>query len=254
MEKAKRNRLVRIVGVALAILFLAIGTGLTETNANGLVNYWNGTNGSFTVDEGTEHLTIIVFTEVSSGNCPEFRFEVMDDEEKTPLPVEKKDCSEWYADDVWQYRIGTLEPGRYTFTASDDVSIMAVNGDVDEYLENRALGNGLTDIGTCFCCLSFVIPFILGRVSSRTMDSAHHFELNDSFVMPTPYEGPSESPSTALDAEDHGAESATEEPDAEPATEVEDEESTAEVQDVEAATEKEDEQSDGAFWGGLNND
>ena len=254
MEKAKRNRLVRAIGVIIAIVFLALGAGLIETNANGLVNHWDGTNGSFTVDESLENQTIIVFTEVSSGNCPEFRFEVMDDEEKTPLPVEKKDCSEWYADDVWQYRIGTLEPGRYTFTASDDVSIVAVNGDVDEYLENYALGKGLEDIGTCFCCLSFVVPFILGRMSSRTMDSGHHFELNDSFVMPTPYEGPSESPATALDAEDHGAEPATEEPDAEPATEVEDEESTAEEQDAESANEDEKEQPEGAFWGGLNND
>ena len=224
MEKAKRNRLVRIVGVALAILFLAIGTGLTETNANGLVNYWDGTNGSFIVDEGTEHLTIIVFTEVSSGNCPEFRFEVMDDEEKTPLPVEKKDCSEWYADDVWQYRIGTLEPGRYIFTASDDVSIVAVNGDVDEYLENRALGNGLTDIGTCFCCLSFVVPFILGRMSSRTMDPAHEIQFNDSFVMPTPFQEVPE-PSEG--------------------------ESVEETPATEPTVESEEEQHGGAFWGGL---
>lgn len=224
MEKAKRNRLVRIVGVALAILFLAIGAGLTETNANGLVNYWDGTNGSFTVDQGTEHLTIIVFTEVSSGNCPEFRFEVMDDEEKTPLPVEKKDCSEWYADDVWQYRIGTLEPGRYIFTASDDVSIVAVNGDVDEYLENRALGNGLTDIGTCFCCLSFVVPFILGRMSSRTMDPAHEIQFNDSFVMPTPFQ---EVP------------------------EPSEEESVEETPATEPTVESEEEQHGGAFWGGL---
>jgi len=72
--------------------------------------------------------------------------------------------------------------------------------------------------------------------------------------MPTPYEGPSESPATALDAEDHGAESATEEPDAEPATEVEDEESTAEEQDAGSANEDEKEQPEGAFWGGLNND
>ena len=224
MEKAKRNRLVRIVGVALAILFLAIGTGLTETNANGLVNYWDGTNGSFTVDQGTEHQTIIVFTEVSSGNCPEFRFEVMDDEEKTPLPVEKKDCSEWYADDVWQYRIGTLEPGRYIFTASDDVSIVAVNGDVDEYLQNRALGNGLTDIGTCFCCLSFVVPFILGRMSSRTMDPAHEIQFNDSFVMPTPFQ---EVP------------------------EPSEEESVEETPATEPTVESEEEQHGGAFWGGL---
>ena len=210
-------------------------------------------DGPFSVDEGMDNQTLIVFAEISEGNCPGFSFELFDNE-GAPVAVEKMDCSKWYADDTWQYRIGTLESGTYTYTASDYVSIVAVSGDVNEYLENYALGNGLADIGSCFCCLSFIVPLILGRMSSRTMDPAHEIQFNDSFVMPTPYEGPSESPSTALDAEDHGAESATEEPDAEPATEVEDEESTAEVQDVEAATEKEDEQPDGAFWGGLNND
>ncbi len=235
MEKAKRNRLVRAIGVIIAIVFLALGAGLTETNANGLVGHWDGTNGSFTVDEALENLTIIVFTEVSSGNCPEFRFEFMDDEEKTPLPVEKKDCSEWYADDVWQYRIGTLEPGRYIFTASDDVSIVAVNGDVDEYLENRALGNGLTDIGTCFCCLSFVVPFILGRMSSRTMDAAHEIQFNDSFVMPAPFQEVSEPPVEGpVDQTDENK----------PAVEEE------ETDENEPAVEEE-ETPEGAFWGGL---
>ena len=250
MEKAKRNRLVRIVGVALAILFLAIGAGLTETNANEL-SY--GEAGPFSVDEGMDNQTIIVFVGAKGLNCQEFTFE-LENEEGVLMAVDKMNCDKWYSDDVWQYRIGSLEAGEYTYTASDDVSIVAVNGDVDEYLENYALGNGLADLGSCFCCLSFVVPFILGRMSSQTMDSAHHFELNDSFVMPTPYEGPSESPATALDAEDHGAEPATEEPDAEPATEVEDEESTAEEQDAGSANEDEKEQPEGAFWGGLNND
>lgn len=221
---SKRIRRVRAIGVIIAIVFFALSVGLTETNANQLVNHWDGTNGSFTVEQNEEHLTIIVLTEVSSGNCPEFRFEYMDDEEKTPLPVEKKDCSEWYADDVWQYRIGTLESDRYTFTASDDVSIVAVNGDVDEYLENRALGNGLTDVGSCFCCLSFVIPFILGRVSSRTMDPAHEIQFNDSFVMPTPFQ---EVP------------------------EPSEEESVEETPATEPTVESEEEQHEGVFWGGL---
>ena len=250
MEKANRNRLVRFGLLVIAIIFFAIGINLTETNANEL-SY--GIDEEFVVEEGMEDQTILVFTEVTEGNCPGFTFEVRE-EEGAPVAMEKMDCSKWYDGNSWQYRIDALEAGEYTYTASDDVSIVAVNGDVDEYLENYALGNGLADIGTCFCCLSFVVPLILGRMSSQTMDSAHHFELNDSFVMPTPYEGPSESPATALDAEDHGAESATEEPDAEPATEVEDEESTAEEQDAESANEDEKEQLEGAFWGGLNND
>lgn len=250
MEKANRNRLVRFGLLLVAIIFFAIGINLTETNANEL-SY--GIDEEFVVEEGMEDQTILVFTEVTEGNCPGFTFEVRDDE-GAPVAMEKMDCSKWYDGDSWQYRIDALEAGEYTYTASDYASIVAVSGDVNAYLENYQLGNSLADLGGCFCCLSFVVPLILGRLSKQALDPANQIQLTDSFVMPTPYEGPSESPSTALDAEDHGAESATEEPDAEPATEVEDEESTAEVQDVEAATEKEDEQPDGAFWGGLNND
>ena len=250
MEKAKRNRLVRIVGVVLAILFLAIGAGLTETNADEL-SY--GEAGLFSVDEGIDNQTIIVFAEISDGNCPEFTFDLVN-EEGVLMAVDKMNCAKWYSDDVWQYRIGSLEAGEYTYIASDDVSIVAVDGDVDEYLENYALGNGLADIGSCFCCLSLVVPFMLGRMSSQTMDSANHFELNNSFVMPTPYEGPSESPATEPYAEGHGAETATEEHGAAPTTEVDDEESTAEKQDGELANEDEKEQPEGAFWGGLNKD
>ncbi len=220
MDKSRRIRRIRAVGVILAIVFLALGAGLTETNANEL-SY--DKSGSFSVEQGTESLTIIVFTEVSDGNCPGFRFELMD-EENTPLPVEKMDCSKWYTDDVWQYRIGTLEPGRYTYSASDYASIVAVDGNVDDYLENYALGNGLADAGSCFCCLSFVVPFILGRASSRTMDAAHEIQFNDSFVMPTPYQE---------------------------ASKPTEEEPVEETPVAEPTVESEEEQPEGAFWGGL---
>lgn len=219
MEKAKRIRLVRAIGVIIAILFLAVGAGLTETNANELAY---GTDGEFSTEETAENLTIIVFTDVNDGNCPGFSFQVID-EEGTAIPVDKMECEKWYSNDVWQYRIGSLEAGEYTYRASDDVSIVAVNGDVTEYLENYALGNGLADAGSCFCCLSFVVPFILGRVSSRTMDAAHEIQFNDSFVMPAPFQEVSEPPVEGpVDQTDEN----------EPAGE-------------------EEETPEGAFWGGL---
>jgi len=232
VEKATRNRLVRIVGVVLALLFLVSGFSLTETNANEL-SY--GEDGPFYVDEGMNNQTLIVFAEIIEGNCPGFRFELVDNE-GAPVAVEKMDCSKWNADDIWHYKIGALEAGTYTYTASDYVSIVAVNGNVDEYLENYALGNGLADVGSCLCCLSFIVPFILGRVPSQTMDSAHHVELNHSFVLPTPYQEPSEGPAP------------------EPTTEVEAAETATEVQATEPTTEDEKEQPKGAFWGGLNDE
>jgi hypothetical protein len=68
------------------------------------------------------------------------------------------------------------------------------------------------------------------------MDSAHHVELNHSFVLPTPYQEPSEGPAP------------------EPTTEVEAAETATEVQATEPTTEDEKEQPKGAFWGGLNDE
>lgn len=232
MLKGKRIRVVRFVGVVLALLFLVSGVRLTETNANEL-SY--GTAEEFFVDEDMENLTTIVFAENDDETCTNFVFELVD-EEGAPVAVEKMDCSKWNADDIWHYKIGALEAGTYTYTASDYVSIVAVNGNVDEYLENYALGNGLADVGSCLCCLSFIVPFILGRVPSQTMDSAHHVELNHSFVLPTPYQEPSEGPAP------------------EPTTEVEAAETATEVQATEPTTEDEKEQPKGAFWGGLNDE
>ena len=223
MLKGKRIRIVRFAALVLAILFLVSGIRLTETNANEL-SY--GTAEEFFVEEGMENLTTVVFAENGDDTCTNFVFELVD-EEGAPVAVEKMDCSKWNADDIWHYKIGALEAGTYTYTASDYVSIVAVDGDVDEYLENYALGNGLADVGSCLCCLSFIVPFILGRVPSQTMDSAPHVELNHSFVLPTPYQEPSESPAP------------------EPATDV---------QAAEPATEVEEEQPKGAFWGGLNDE
>jgi len=239
--KGKRIRVVRFVGVVLALLFLVIGVSLTETNANDL-SY--GTSEAFSIDEGMENLTTIVFAEVDGETCTNFVFELVDDEGAT-VAVEKMDCSKWNADDIWHYKIGALEAGTYTYRASDYVSIVAVSGDVDEYLENYALGNGLADIGSCLCCLSFIVPLILGRVPSQTMDPAHHVELDHSFVLPTAYqkrsEGSAPKPKTVGQA-------------AEPTTEVQAAEPTTEVQAAEPATEDEKEQPNGGFWGGLNDE
>ena len=241
MLKGKRIRIVRFAALVLAILFLVSGIRLTETNANEL-SY--GTAEEFFVEEGMENLTTVVFAENGDDTCTNFVFELVD-EEGAPVAVEKMDCSKWNADDIWHYKIGALETGTYTYTASDYVSIVAVNGDVDEYLENYALGNGLADVGSCLCCLSFIVPFILGRAPSQTMDSAHHVELNHSFVLPTPYQEPSEGPAP---------QPATEVQAAEPTTEVKVAESATEVQVAEPTTEDEKEQPKGAFWGGLNDE
>lgn len=225
----------------LGVLLLIIGADYTESGANELDN---GPYGEFFVSDFEEELAIIVVVDEVEANCEEFVF-LLEDEQYNSVPVEKTSCKDWSSPYSYQFRIHNLSAGRYNYEATNFVSILAVEGDVDAFMEDYQLGNSLADIGNCFCCLSFVAPFILGRLSKQALDPANHIQLTDSFVMPTPYEGPLEGSATEPDAEDHGSEAATEESDAEPTTEV-----------IEAAltTGVEEEPSEGAFWGGLKDD
>ena len=215
-----RYKPVFFVFMFLGVLLLVIGADYTESGANKLDN---GPYGEFFVSDFEEELAIIVVVDEVEANCEEFVF-LLEDEQYNSVPVEKTSCKDWSSPSSYQFRIHNLSAGRYNYEATNFVSILAVEGDVDAFMEDYQLGNSLADIGNCFCCLSFVAPFILGRLSKQALDPANHIQLTDSFVMPTPFQevpGPSE------------------------------EESVEETPATEPTVESEEEQHGGAFWGGL---
>ena len=63
----------------------------------------------------------------------------------------------------YQFRLHNLTEERYGFSASDTVTIVAVQGDLDAYMEDYASGNSIADLGTSFCCISILLHVFIGR-------------------------------------------------------------------------------------------
>ena len=227
-EDGKRIRL-RSVGLIIGFLIFVFGVVLTESDINEL-GY--GSEGTFTVGPTDSGTSVIVLVENTEYNCEAFEFDLVNDEGEVQ-PVEKTDCTLWTAADMYQYKLGTLAEGDYKFIASDEVSIVAVEGDLGEYMEDYALGNALADIGGGICCLSFVVPMLLARFKFYTVDSGDQMgfvHMPPPVAEPTPYaEPPQDLASTnALVEEKHEPKAPLEEEDQPEAT--------------------------GSFWGGLSED
>ncbi len=157
-EDGKRIRL-RSVGLVIGFLLFIFGVVLTESDINEL-GY--GSEGTFTYGPTDSGTSVVVFVENTEYNCEAFQFDLVNDEDVVQ-PVEKTDCTLWSSSDMYQFKIGTMAEDDYKFSASDEVSIVAVEGDLGEYMEDYALGNALSDIGAGVCCLSFIVPMFFAR-------------------------------------------------------------------------------------------
>ncbi len=224
-EDGKRIRL-RSVGLIIGFLIFVFGVVLTESDINEL-GY--GSEGTFTVGPTDSGTSVIVLVENTEYNCEAFQFDLVNDKDEIQ-PVEKTDCTLWTAADMYQYKLGTLAEDDYKFIASDEVSIVAVEGDLGEYMEDYALGNALADIGGGICCLSFVVPMFLARFKFYTVDTGDQMgfvHMPPPVAEPTPYAEPPQelTPTNASVEEKHEPEAPLEEEDRPEAT--------------------------GSFWGGL---
>lgn len=161
--------------VLLGLLLLVIGATYTESGANEL-DY--GQRGEFFVTDFEEGLTIIVVAEEVEANCEGFEF-LLEDELYNPVPVEKTSCEDWASSSTYQFRIHNLSTGRYNYEATDWVSIMAVEGDVDAFMEDYAFGNSIADVGAGFCCLGMIAHVVIGRGIAKASKAEHQVVLDD---------------------------------------------------------------------------
>lgn len=144
--------------ILLSILFLAVGAMFTESGATEL-SYERKDN--FTIDESHEGMTFIVLTETTEDNCEGYFFE-LEDLQGRSVDVEKTPCDRWSDSESYQYRFN-LTPGEYSYESNDWVSVVAVEGDLEEYMSDYALGNAIADVGACFCCLGILGYMVVGR-------------------------------------------------------------------------------------------
>ena len=146
--------------VAAGLLLIAIGAMFTEP---GMDEIAYGTSGQFVIDASNVDASIIVVADEVDGNCEDFAFTVdLHDGDYGFIPVEKTDCKNWSAADSYQYRLTNLTEGRYGFSASDWVSIMVVEGDLDAFMTKYAFGNTIADIGSAMCCIGVALSFLTG--------------------------------------------------------------------------------------------
>jgi hypothetical protein len=164
--------------ILLSILFLAVGAMFTESGATEL-SYEQRDN--FTIDESHEGMTFILLTETTEDNCEEYFFQ-LEDLQGHLVEVEKTPCDRWSDPESYQYRFN-LMPGEYSYQSSDWVSVVAVEGDLEEYMSDYAFGNAIADVGACFCCLGILGYVVVGRSFAGVPKKEETV-----FIMPAPPE------------------------------------------------------------------
>ena len=147
--------------VILGVVLITTGASLTEPGTEELAY---GTSGSFYIEDHHADMSIIVFTDNEEANCDEFDLTVdRHDGSYDFVPVEKTSCDRWSLANSYQFRLYNLTEERYGFSASDTVTIVAVQGDLDAYMEDYASGNAIADLGASMCCLSMLLHVFIGR-------------------------------------------------------------------------------------------
>lgn len=218
--------------VVLGLVLIATGAMFTEQGADEIAY---GTSGQFVIDASNVDASIIVVTDEVDGNCENFAFSVdLQDGNYAFIPVEKTDCERWSSSESYQYRLNNLTQGRYGFSASDDVSILAVGTDLEDFMKDYAFGNAVADIGTSMCCLSMLLNLFIGRSLTKA-NNEQEVALNHAQVV-------------ASDAQTNLVQTVSTVDTAAPEKAANEQETAPE------ASVPEQEEAPGSFWGGIKDD
>ena len=164
--------------VVLGVLLMVSGARQTGGGEEQLAY---GKSGTFDIEEMHANWSIIVLADDVGANCENFAFSVdRYSAANNSVPVEKTSCDRWSLPDSYQFRLNNLTEHTYGFSASDDVTIVAVAGDLDVYMENYASGNAMADLGGSICCLSILLHVFVGRGIAKASDTNHQVVVNQS--------------------------------------------------------------------------
>ena len=176
MGEKKWYKPVFLTPVVLGVVLIATGASLTEPGTEELAY---GRSGSFYIEDYHADMSIIVFTDNEDVSCEEFDLTVdRRDGSYDFAPVEKTSCDRWSLPNSYQFRLNNLTEERYGFSASDTVTIVAVQGDLDAYMEDYASGNAIADLGAGMCCLSIILNLFIGRSLTKA-SKEQQVALND---------------------------------------------------------------------------
>ena len=125
-------------------------------------------------------MSIIVFTDDEDANCEAFDLTVdRRDGSYDFVTVEKTSCDRWSSANSYQFRLYNLTEVRYGFSASDTVTIVAVQGDLDAYMEDYASGNAIADLGASMCCLSMLLHVFIGRGIAKARNAEQQVVVSE---------------------------------------------------------------------------
>lgn len=179
MSEKRWYRPVFFTLVVLGVVLMVTGASLTESDTEELAY---GKSGTFDINDAHADMAIIVFTDDVEANCENFGFSVdRHDGANNFVPVEKTSCDRWSLPDSYQFRLDNLTEHTYGFSASDEVTIVAVAGDLDVYMENYASGNATADLGGSICCLSILLHVFVGRGIAKASNSSHQVVVNQGY-------------------------------------------------------------------------
>ena len=179
MGEKKWYRPVFLTLVVLGVVLIATGASLTEPGTEELAY---GRSGTFSIEESHAGMSIIVFTDNEDANCENFAFSVdRHDGSYDFVPVEKTSCDRWSLANSYQFRLYNLTEERYGFSASDTVTIVAVQGDLDAYMEDYASGNAIADLGASMCCLSMLLHVFIGRGIAKARNTEHEVVVSQGY-------------------------------------------------------------------------
>jgi hypothetical protein len=180
MGEKKWYKPVFLTLVVLGVVLTATGASLTEPGTEELAY---GSSGSFFIDDSHVEASIIVFTDNEDVNCEDFDLTVDRwDGSYDFVPVEKTSCERWSLPNSYQFRLNNLTEERYGFSASGVVSIVAVQGDLDAYMEDYASGNSIADLGTSMCCLSILLHVFIGRGIAKARNTEQQVVVKQTYI------------------------------------------------------------------------
>ena len=179
MGEKKWHKLVIPSFVGLGILLVLIGASLTEPGTEELAY---GRSGTFSIEDYHAGMSIIVFTDDVEANCENSGISVdRHDGSYDFVPVEKTSCDRWSSPNSYQFRLNNLTEGTYGFSAGEWVSIVAVEGDLDAYMEDYASGNAIADLGTGMCCLSIFFHVFISRGIAKARNTEQQVEVSQGY-------------------------------------------------------------------------
>jgi len=165
--------------VVLGVVLITTGASLTEPGTEELAY---GRSGTFSIEDDHAEMSIIVFTDNEEANCEDFDLTVdRHDGSYDFVPVEKTSCDRWSLANSYQFRLYNLTEERYGFSASDTVTIVAVQGDLDAYMEDYASGNAIADLGASMCCLSMLLHVFIGRGIAKARNTEHEVVVSQGY-------------------------------------------------------------------------